>query len=101
MRNASLESEQYRGMPDIPAEHMPPLKLIGKADQARPMKKLQPMFVREVRDCGLRSGCDGLRNSGKSRQPFLLTMVFAVVCVMSAIAIDLYETRIEKIVCRA
>ena len=26
-------------------------------------------------------------NSAKSRQPFLLTMVFALVCVMSAIAI--------------
>jgi 16S rRNA (cytosine1402-N4)-methyltransferase len=31
MRNASLVSEQYRGLPDIPAEHMPPFKLIGKA----------------------------------------------------------------------
>ncbi len=28
-----------------------------------------------------------LGNSAKSRQPFLLTMVFAVVCVMSAIAL--------------
>jgi 16S rRNA (cytosine1402-N4)-methyltransferase len=31
MRNASKESEQYRGMPDVPVEHRPPLKLIGKA----------------------------------------------------------------------
>ena len=31
MRNASKESEQYRGMPDVPAEHQPPMRLIGKA----------------------------------------------------------------------
>jgi 16S rRNA (cytosine1402-N4)-methyltransferase len=31
MRNASKESEQYRGMPDVPVEHRPLLKLIGKA----------------------------------------------------------------------
>jgi len=30
MRKASQEPEQYRGMPNIPAEFMPPLKLIGK-----------------------------------------------------------------------
>jgi 16S rRNA (cytosine1402-N4)-methyltransferase len=30
MRKASQEPEQYRGMPDIPAEFMPPLRLIGK-----------------------------------------------------------------------
>lgn len=30
MRNASRESEQYRGMPDVPAEHRPPMKLVGK-----------------------------------------------------------------------
>ena len=31
MRDASRESEQYRGMPDVPAEFRPKLKLIGKA----------------------------------------------------------------------
>jgi 16S rRNA (cytosine1402-N4)-methyltransferase len=31
MRDASRESEQYRGMPDVPPEHRPKLKLIGKA----------------------------------------------------------------------
>jgi 16S rRNA (cytosine1402-N4)-methyltransferase len=31
MRTASKESEQYRGMPNVPAEHQPPFKLIGKA----------------------------------------------------------------------
>ena len=31
MRNASKESEQYRGMPEVPVEHRPLLKLIGKA----------------------------------------------------------------------
>lgn len=30
MRNASRESEQYRGMPNIPKEHQPPFRLIGK-----------------------------------------------------------------------
>lgn len=31
MRDHSREPEQYRGMPDIPAEFMPPLALVGKA----------------------------------------------------------------------
>ena len=31
MRDAARESEQYRGMPDVPAEFRPKLKLIGKA----------------------------------------------------------------------
>ncbi len=31
MRDASRESEQYRGMPDVPAEFRPRLKLVGKA----------------------------------------------------------------------
>ena len=31
MRDASRESEQYRGMPDVPQEHRPKLRLIGKA----------------------------------------------------------------------
>jgi 16S rRNA (cytosine1402-N4)-methyltransferase len=31
MRDASRESEQYRGMPDVPAEFRPRMKLIGKA----------------------------------------------------------------------
>jgi 16S rRNA (cytosine1402-N4)-methyltransferase len=30
MRNASRESEQYRGMPDVPEEHRPPLRVVGK-----------------------------------------------------------------------
>lgn len=30
MRNASRESEQYRGMPNVPKEHQPPFRLIGK-----------------------------------------------------------------------
>ena len=30
MRDASRESAQYRGLPDVPPEHRPPLKLIGK-----------------------------------------------------------------------
>jgi 16S rRNA (cytosine1402-N4)-methyltransferase len=34
MRNASREPEQYRGLPSIPAEFMPPFKLIGKAISA-------------------------------------------------------------------
>ena len=34
MRDASRESEQYRGMPNIPADHRPKLALIGKAISA-------------------------------------------------------------------
>jgi len=34
MRDASRESDQYRGMPDVPAEHRPKLALIGKAISA-------------------------------------------------------------------
>jgi 16S rRNA (cytosine1402-N4)-methyltransferase len=36
MRDASREQEQYRGMPDVPAEHRPKLKLVGKAITATP-----------------------------------------------------------------
>ena len=31
MRDAAKESEQYRGMPEVPAEHRPKLAVIGKA----------------------------------------------------------------------
>jgi 16S rRNA (cytosine1402-N4)-methyltransferase len=34
MRDASRESEQYRGMPDVPAEFRPKMKLIGKVISA-------------------------------------------------------------------
>jgi len=34
MRDASRESDQYRGMPNVPAEHRPKLALIGKAISA-------------------------------------------------------------------
>ncbi len=34
MREASRESEQYRGMPSVPAEHRPKLKTIGKLIEA-------------------------------------------------------------------
>jgi 16S rRNA (cytosine1402-N4)-methyltransferase len=31
MREASRESEQYRGMPEVPPEFRPKMKLVGKA----------------------------------------------------------------------
>ena len=34
MRNASRETEQYRGMPNVPEEFQPKLKIIGKAIRA-------------------------------------------------------------------
>jgi 16S rRNA (cytosine1402-N4)-methyltransferase len=34
MREASLESEQYRGMPSVPPEHRPKLKVIGRLIEA-------------------------------------------------------------------
>ena len=34
MREASRESEQYRGMPSVPAEHRPKLKTIGRLTEA-------------------------------------------------------------------
>lgn len=36
MRNASRESEQYRGMPEVPPEHRPRLRVIGRAVTAAP-----------------------------------------------------------------
>jgi 16S rRNA (cytosine1402-N4)-methyltransferase len=36
MRDASREPEQYRGMPDVPAEYRPKLKIVGKAVTATP-----------------------------------------------------------------
>ena len=34
MRDASRETEQYRGMPDVPPEFQPKLRIVGKAIQA-------------------------------------------------------------------
>ncbi len=34
MRHASIEPEPYRGLPEIPEEHRPPLRLVGKAQAA-------------------------------------------------------------------
>ena len=34
IKNASLESKQYRGLPDVPVEFQPKLKIIGKAVRA-------------------------------------------------------------------
>lgn len=34
MRDASRETEQYRGMPDVPEEYRPKLKIVGKAIRA-------------------------------------------------------------------
>ncbi|MDH3777639.1 MAG: 16S rRNA (cytosine(1402)-N(4))-methyltransferase RsmH, partial [Gammaproteobacteria bacterium] len=34
MRDASRETEQYRGMPDVPEEFQPKLKIVGKAIRA-------------------------------------------------------------------
>jgi 16S rRNA (cytosine1402-N4)-methyltransferase len=34
IKNASLESRQYRGLPDVPVEFQPKLKIIGKAVRA-------------------------------------------------------------------
>jgi len=36
MRDASREAEQYRGLPDVPVEHRPKLRIIGKAITATP-----------------------------------------------------------------
>ena len=36
MRDASRETEQYRGMPDVPTEARPKLKIIGKPVTATP-----------------------------------------------------------------
>ena len=36
MRDAARESEQYRGMPDVPAEHRPQLAIVGKPVTATP-----------------------------------------------------------------
>lgn len=32
MRNASREPEQYRGLPDIPTDMLPPMKVVGRAN---------------------------------------------------------------------
>ena len=34
MKNASMESEQYRGMPNVPIEFQPKLKIIKKSVKA-------------------------------------------------------------------
>jgi 16S rRNA (cytosine1402-N4)-methyltransferase len=34
MRDASRETEQYRGMPNVPEEFQPKLRIVGKAIRA-------------------------------------------------------------------
>ena len=84
IRNASRESEQYRGLPDVPKEFQPPLKTVGKAiapsdDEiaVNPRARSARLRIAERRAWNIAAG----------KQSFLLTMVFAVVCVMSAIAL--------------
>lgn len=49
MRTASRESEAYRGMPSVPAEYRPRLKLIGKAVSATPAEIRQNARSRSAR----------------------------------------------------
>jgi len=49
MRNASREPEQYRGMPEIPDEFRPPLKIIGKMIKATPTEIEQNPRSRSAR----------------------------------------------------
>ena len=49
MRDASRESEQYRGMPNVPKEHQPPFRLIGKLQVATPEEIEQNARARSAR----------------------------------------------------
>lgn len=49
MREASRETEQYRGMPDVPAEFRPKLKLVGKAIAATPEEIADNVRARSAR----------------------------------------------------
>ena len=49
MRNASRESEQYRGMPNVPAEFQPKLKTIGKVIVATAEEVTQNVRARSAR----------------------------------------------------
>ena len=49
MRDASKESEQYRGMPDVPKEHQPQFRLIGKLQVATPLEIEQNARARSAR----------------------------------------------------
>ena len=49
MRNASRESEQYRGMPNVPEEHQPRFRLIGKLQVATPEEIEQNARARSAR----------------------------------------------------
>jgi len=49
MRNASRESEQYRGMPNVPAEFRPKLKTIGKVIVATAEEVTQNVRARSSR----------------------------------------------------
>ena len=49
MREASRETEQYRGMPDVPAEFRPKLMLVGKAIAATPKEIADNVRARSAR----------------------------------------------------
>ena len=53
MRDASRETEQYRGMPIVPEEFRPKLKLVGKAIVQRADEMHQPPCTqRTAANCG-------------------------------------------------
>ncbi len=49
MRDSSRESEQYRGMPNVPQEHQPPFRLIGKLQVATAAEIEQNARARSAR----------------------------------------------------
>jgi len=81
MRDAASEPEQYRGMPSMPEELRPKMKLVGKVVVATP-EEIEMSAKRSTTNRGA-----NLMLPAKSRQPFLLVFVFAVVCVLSSIAL--------------
>ena len=83
MRDASRESEQYRGMPDVPAEHQPKLKLVGKAIAAS-AEEIATTSARAARACELRSD---LMTIAQHANRFCWSSCLRLVCVISAIAL--------------
>ena len=49
MRDAARESEQYRGMPDVPAEHRAQLAIVGKPVTATPAEVAANRRARSAR----------------------------------------------------
>ena len=84
MRDASREAEAYRGMPNVPEDQQPRMKLVGK-----PVKATAAEIAANPRSrsAHLRVAEENAMKAADKPRAMGLTLVFAAVCMLSAFAV--------------